>query len=182
MPTDINSHHSAHSQQQQTPFVFQIVGYKNSGKTTLLSQLTRQLKQAGYSVGTAKHDAHEFTMDTPGTDTWQHQEAGADITAISSASRSAIISNRTEPLTALISYMQHVDFVLVEGFKQEYHPKLVLLRNPSDETLLQLSNIVMIASWDSFDIPIHHASPTFGVSDTDAIYNHLLTLHPFPPK
>ncbi|SEO90390.1 molybdopterin-guanine dinucleotide biosynthesis protein B [Paenibacillus sp. OV219] len=182
MSSDQNSYHSVPAQSQQAPFVFQIVGYKNSGKTTLLSQLTRKLKQAGFTVGTAKHDAHEFTMDTPGTDTWQHQEAGADITAISSASRSAIISNRTESLSALLTHMQHVDFVLVEGFKQEHYPKLMLLRNPKDEPLLQLSNIVMIASWDTFDIPLHHASPTFGISDFDAIYNHLLTLHPFPPK
>lgn len=177
MSTEHASHHSTSAQNQPKPFVLQIVGYKNSGKTTLLSLLTRKLKQAGFTVGTAKHDAHEFTMDAPGTDTWQHQEAGADITAISSASRSAIISNRTEPLSALLAHMQHVDIVLVEGFKQEHCPKLVLLRNPADVPLLNLTNIAMLAAWDSYG-PLSTDIPTFAINDTAAIYNHLLTLLP----
>ncbi|REE87510.1 molybdopterin-guanine dinucleotide biosynthesis protein B [Paenibacillus taihuensis] len=171
----MSTDHYTSPSQQQKPFVLQIVGYKNSGKTTLLSLLTRKLKQAGFTVGTAKHDAHEFTMDTPGTDTWQHQEACADITAISSASRSAIISNRTEPLSALLAHMQHVDIVLVEGFKQEPYPKLVLLHNPEDEPLLQLPNIAMLATWPSFPAPVQQATPTFAINDTDAIYNGILT-------
>ncbi|MDF2834525.1 MAG: molybdopterin-guanine dinucleotide biosynthesis protein B-like protein, partial [Paenibacillus sp.] len=59
------------------PAVIQVVGYKNTGKTTIVCQLTSLLKEAGYKVGTIKHDAHEFRMDHPGTDTWKHQQSGA---------------------------------------------------------------------------------------------------------
>ncbi|WP_165822308.1 molybdopterin-guanine dinucleotide biosynthesis protein B [Paenibacillus montanisoli] len=162
-----------------TPFVLQIVGYKNSGKTTMLTALTKRLKQAGYAVGTAKHDAHDFTMDTPGTDTWKHQEAGADITAISSASRSAVISARPEPLAALLAHMRHVDIVLVEGFKQEPYPKLILLRSPEDQPLLALKNAVMTAAWpNAFAEPPLPAAPHFDLNDLDGIYNHLRSLLP----
>ncbi|WP_240548351.1 molybdopterin-guanine dinucleotide biosynthesis protein B [Paenibacillus lignilyticus] len=165
----------AESLRRSTPFVLQIVGYKNSGKTTMVTLLTKLLKQAGYTVGTAKHDAHDFTMDTPGTDTWRHQEAGADITAISSSARTAIISARAEPLSALLTHMQHVDIVLVEGFKQEHYPKLILLRSPEDESLLTLTNPIMTAVWPQANPRLLPHVPHFDINDIPAIYNHLLT-------
>ncbi|WP_308636041.1 molybdopterin-guanine dinucleotide biosynthesis protein B [Paenibacillus silvisoli] len=160
-----------------SPLILQIVGYKNSGKTTMLAALTKRLKQAGYTVGTAKHDAHDFTMDTPGTDTWKHQEAGADITAISSASRSAIISKRPEPLSDLLAHMRHVDIVLVEGFKQERYPKLILLRSPEDFPLLELTNAIMTAAWPNADAEPHLLpAARFEINDIEGIYSHLLKL------
>ena len=62
--------------------IIQVVGYKNSGKTTLVSELVRTLTSEGYRVGTLKHDAHDFEPDIPGKDTWQHRKAGAQVTAI----------------------------------------------------------------------------------------------------
>ncbi|MFC0396282.1 molybdopterin-guanine dinucleotide biosynthesis protein B [Paenibacillus mendelii] len=118
------------------PYILQIVGYKNRGKTTLIVHLTKRLKAAGFSVGTVKHDAHDFTMDTPETDTWKHQEAGADITAISSSTRSAMIRNHPQPLNDLLGYMNDVDIILVEGFKHERYPKLVLIRSEDDTSML----------------------------------------------
>ncbi|QYR20710.1 molybdopterin-guanine dinucleotide biosynthesis protein B [Paenibacillus sp. sptzw28] len=118
-------------------FVLQVVGYKNSGKTTLITSLIQRFKRAGYTVGTVKHDAHDFTMDTPGTDTWKHQAAGADITAISSSNRSAILRSRPESLHSLLEQMGNADIVLVEGFKQEAYPKLILIREPADIKLLR---------------------------------------------
>ncbi|MBB3114708.1 molybdopterin-guanine dinucleotide biosynthesis protein B [Paenibacillus phyllosphaerae] len=118
------------------PYVLQIVGYKNSGKTTLVQSLIRRLKTQDLTVGTVKHDAHDFTMDTPGTDTWKHQEAGADVTAISSASRSAVLYNQAASLDTLLTRMTDIDLVLVEGFKQAHYPKFVLLRDEGDLKLL----------------------------------------------
>ncbi|SDW48960.1 molybdopterin-guanine dinucleotide biosynthesis protein B [Paenibacillus sp. CF384] len=161
---------------RSVPFVLQVVGYKNSGKTTMITALTKLFKQAGCTVGTAKHDAHDFTMDTPGTDTWRHQESGADITAISSSSRSAVISARPEPLSALLTHMQHVDIVLVEGFKQEHYPKLILLRSPEDESLLSLTNPIMTAVWPQAKALSLPSIPHYDINDIPAIYNHLLTL------
>ena len=130
-----------HQPSDPLPLVLQIVGYKNSGKTTLIAKLIHRLKQTNCIVGTIKHDAHEFDLDTPGTDTWRHQEAGADITAISSATRSAVISRGPEPLSVLLAHMRHADVVLVEGFKQADYPKLILLRKPEDAELLSLANL-----------------------------------------
>ncbi|MFC5652745.1 molybdopterin-guanine dinucleotide biosynthesis protein B [Paenibacillus solisilvae] len=130
------------------PVILQIVGYKNSGKTTLITELIRHLKQANITIGTVKHDAHQFQMDYPGTDTWKHQEAGADVTAISSSTRSAILRSSPQPLSALIEQMKEVTIVLVEGFKQEPYPKLVLLRTSEDFELLHtVSNPIAAILW-----------------------------------
>ena len=62
---------------KNTPFIFAISGYKNSGKTTLITKLIPELKQRGYRVAVIKHDGHDFEADVPGTDSYRHQKAGA---------------------------------------------------------------------------------------------------------
>lgn len=130
------------------PIIFQIIGYKNTGKTTLVCRLTSLLKEAGYKVGTIKHDAHEFRMDHPGTDTWKHQQSGADMTAISSPAGTALLSRQSSTLGQLIQLMADADYVLVEGFKQEDYPKILLIKNEEDWELAQsVSRLAAIVLW-----------------------------------
>jgi molybdopterin-guanine dinucleotide biosynthesis protein B len=151
--------------------IFQVVGYKNTGKTTMVCRLTELYKNAGCTVGTIKRDAHNFQLDTPGTDTWKHQAAGADFTAITSSQRTAIFKQQPEPLHQLISHMQQADVLIIEGFKTADYPKLVLIKTESDlELLAQCTNVMAIAAWPDMlaaassvqtDIPVfnvnHHA-------------------------
>jgi len=129
--------------------IMQIIGYKNSGKTTLTSQLVSRFKHDGFRVGTIKHDAHDsFSLDQPGTDTWKHSEAGADRTAISSAERSAVLWSAPASLNALLGHMSGMDIVLIEGYKRENHPKLALIRDPHDATLLHhLTSLIAVIAW-----------------------------------
>ncbi|MGE7056517.1 molybdopterin-guanine dinucleotide biosynthesis protein B, partial [Paenibacillus glucanolyticus] len=43
--------------------IVQLCGYKNSGKTTLITALIPQLKQHGIRTAVIKHDAHGFDME-----------------------------------------------------------------------------------------------------------------------
>lgn len=130
------------------PLIVQIVGYKNTGKTTLVCRLTERYKQAGYKVGTIKRDAHDFQIDTPGTDTWKHQEAGADITAITSSERTAVMMRHNVPLDQLIAQMSEVDVILIEGFKEAAYPKIIMVRSAQDLELLHtLQNPLAAAVW-----------------------------------
>lgn len=124
--------------------VVQVCGYKNSGKTTLLASLIPMLKAQGLRVAIIKHDAHQFEMDRPGTDTDQFREAGADAIAITSPSRTAILLEEETALETLIEGFRDTDLVLVEGFKHEFYPKLVLLRNEEDTGLLHLQGLIGI--------------------------------------
>jgi len=126
--------------------VFQIVGYKNSGKTTLICKLIEQLKYKGIRVGVIKHDAHDFELDPSETDTWKQRKAGADVVANTSASRTAIIKEYPSGLSELIDQLQEVDLILVEGFKFEGYAKLVMIRDESDWELIDMLDNVKIAA------------------------------------
>lgn len=116
--------------------IWQITGYKNSGKTTLITALIPLLKAKGCKTAVIKHDIHGFQLDHPGTDTHSFHEAGADAVAITSPYRSAVIVEEGETLQQIVDRLQHYDVVLVEGFKQALYPKLLLLRNHEDGELL----------------------------------------------
>ncbi|WP_337102731.1 molybdopterin-guanine dinucleotide biosynthesis protein B [Paenibacillus sp. YIM B09110] len=163
--------------------IIQIVGYKNTGKTTMVCRLTELFKQAGYVVGTIKHDAHHFQMDTPGTDTWKHQQAGADITAITSPEGTAILKSHSEPLEQLIAQMPEAGVILIEGFKLASYPKLVLLRTLEDLPLLELTSIIGIAAWPeaaaSIDGNRLHA-PLFDINHNELLFQFILQKYKFP--
>ncbi|MEK3947026.1 molybdopterin-guanine dinucleotide biosynthesis protein B [Paenibacillus sp. FSL H7-0703] len=131
------------------PFVCQIVGFKNTGKTTFLGGLIRYVQKSGLRVAVIKHDGHEFEMDHEGTDTYKHRQAGAEGVAIVSAGRTAILEEHSQPVTSLIRHFQAYDCVLLEGFKQEDYPKLVMVREQSDAQLTdKLTNVQGIAVWE----------------------------------
>ncbi|MCD9023156.1 molybdopterin-guanine dinucleotide biosynthesis protein B [Cohnella silvisoli] len=127
--------------------IIQVVGYKNAGKTTLACELVRQLTSLGLRVGTLKHDAHDFEPDIAGKDTWQHRQAGAQVTAITSPSRTAWVQEEPTSLDDLVARMAKLslDYLIIEGFKSAAYPKIVLLRSEQDEDLLTLPNIIAAA-------------------------------------
>jgi molybdopterin-guanine dinucleotide biosynthesis protein B len=129
------------------PPIIQIIGYKNSGKTTLVCKLVAELRARGYRVGTVKHDAHEFDIDHEGRDTRQHYEAGAEAVAITSPQRSALIRRSPAALEELAAMMPDVDVVLAEGFKEAPHPKIVLLRSETDRELAERASGVFAVGW-----------------------------------
>lgn len=147
-----------------------IVGYKNSGKTTLVTRLISRLKELGYRVGTCKHDgAHELRIDEQGTDSAKHRAAGADVTLV--ASRTQALWQQVyeeEPalsqwLTQLSDPALALDLILVEGWKGSTLPKIVLAPFPN---LDNLSNVLAYAV-DSRRVPIAEAGT--GVYDREDI-------------
>ena len=68
--------------------------YSGTGKTTLITQIVRELKAQGYRVCVIKHDAHQFEIDREGKDSWRFAQAGADMTILSSPAKTAMIEQR----------------------------------------------------------------------------------------
>jgi molybdopterin-guanine dinucleotide biosynthesis adapter protein len=128
--------------------VFQIVGYKNSGKTTVMCHLIRTLHAAGYKVATLKHHAHvdvdSFSGLDKGTDTGKHWTSGAIGTVLAGPESAKMNFLLAPPIEAYIAFYQHlkIDCLLIEGFKRAPYPKAVLLRSEEDvKTLNNLENI-----------------------------------------
>jgi molybdopterin-guanine dinucleotide biosynthesis adapter protein len=157
------------------PMVMQLVGYSNSGKTTLLTKLIPLLEQAGLRVGVIKHDGgHDFEIDQAGKDTWRYREAGATLVAITSQTKTAIIEQRPLPLPSLVERMgaAGADLVLVEGFKREDYPKLLLIRKPEDQELVTtLTKVMGIVCWQD---ERYAELPHFSIDDAGAIAHFLL--------
>ncbi|MDP4098670.1 molybdopterin-guanine dinucleotide biosynthesis protein B [Paenibacillus sp. P96] len=118
------------------PFIGQIVGYKNTGKTTFMGSILTTLKARGYRVAVIKHDAHGFEMDHHDTDTYKHREAGAEGVAIVSPGRTAVLEERTAGLDELLGRFDSYDCILLEGFKEAPYPKLVMIKEAGDAELL----------------------------------------------
>ena len=63
--------------------IFGITGWHNSGKTTLVKNLIPVLEKRGLTVSTVKHAHHNFEVDKPGKDSYEHRLAGAQEVIIS---------------------------------------------------------------------------------------------------
>ncbi|MBK18732.1 MAG: molybdopterin-guanine dinucleotide biosynthesis protein B [Rhodospirillaceae bacterium] len=150
---------------------FGFAGWSGSGKTRLIVRLLPELTGRGYSVSTIKHAHHNFDIDKPGKDSFEHRQAGAAEVMIASEKRWALMHEHRgapEPdATALLAEMTPVDLVLVEGFKAHAHPKLEVYRADIDKPLLhpEDSYIVAIAS----DKDIETELPCFNIENVPAI-------------
>ena len=67
-----------------------IVGWKNSGKTTLVEALVREMTARGLRISTVKHAHHAFEIDVPGKDSYRHLEAGAHEVIVASYENEAL--------------------------------------------------------------------------------------------
>ncbi len=107
-----------------------IVGYKKSGKTTLIIKLSQELSAMGYRVGVLKHVSS--TIDLPDNDTSKLRAHAAFVSAISSKESEIILKGRKR-IEDILPYF-NCDIVLVEGFKKEKtFPKIVCIRNKEEE-------------------------------------------------
>lgn len=135
------------------PPVFGITGWKNSGKTTLVTRVIAALVARGYRVSSVKHAHHAFDIDQPGRDSFRHREAGASEVLIVSGHRWALMHEaRGEPepdLAEMLPRLSPCDIVIVEGYKREAHPKLEVRRRegrkaeplaPSDPSIVAIAS------------------------------------------
>ncbi|MEL7567778.1 MAG: molybdopterin-guanine dinucleotide biosynthesis protein B [Dehalobacterium sp.] len=149
--------------------VISFVGKSDSGKTTLLEKVIRELKNRGIRLAIIKHDAHQFEIDHPGKDTWRHGQAGADIVAISSPSKVAMIEKRETELSLdeVIARISNVDIIITEGYKRESKPKIEVFRSAAHQELLcQPDELIAVASdvaWD-IGVPCYHIDDVTGVA------------------
>jgi len=136
--------------------IFGIVGWKNSGKTTLVAGLVTKLKSRGYSVSTVKHAHHAFDLDQPGRDSYKHRAAGAQEVLISSGNRWALMHELQDEeefqLDVLLTKMTPVDLVLVEGFKKEPHAKIECHRATSELPLIAAQDKTIVALATDADV------------------------------
>ncbi|MFB4169748.1 molybdopterin-guanine dinucleotide biosynthesis protein B [Virgibacillus sp. JSM 102003] len=132
--------------------ICQIVGYKNSGKTTVMNNLIRYFSSSDMKVGTLKHHGHGGEPDVvEDTDSTTHIEAGSLVSGVQGENITQLTFNVKVELDKLVQLFSNfpIDLLLVEGYKNASYPKVVLVKNEQDFSLLSdLSNIIAIGTWD----------------------------------
>ncbi|MBF0401404.1 MAG: molybdopterin-guanine dinucleotide biosynthesis protein B [Magnetococcales bacterium] len=159
-----------------TPAPIPVLGFSapsGTGKTTLMVKVIQQLHRTGLRVAAIKHGHHPTDPDLPGKDTYRFRQAGAATVLFASRERWFMIQElgkeHSEPtLEEQVRYLRGHDLILVEGYKNEDHPKIVVHRLASGTAPLheQLSNVIAIVTDDPQCLT---DLPTFALEDTAAL-------------
>ena len=147
--------------------ILSIVGRSNSGKTTLLEKLIRELTRRGRRVGTIKHHFHgPVEVDVPGKDSWRHKQAGARAVAVSSPETLFAVRDTAGeiPLEVIAhQVLSDVDLILTEGFKSGPMPKIEVSRAAQNAPLLCGTEDQLVAVVSDRDLPL--PVPRFGLEE-----------------
>ncbi|MEQ1578355.1 MAG: molybdenum cofactor guanylyltransferase MobA [Hyphomicrobium sp.] len=127
--------------------VIGIAGWKNSGKTTLVTRLIQELSLRGRQISTIKFSHHQVTIGTEVIeservrDTSRHAAAGARQVAFAGSSRWGIVeggeasetwhlcsADRDTVLAAIVAAMAPADLIVLEGYKGAPIPKIEVRR------------------------------------------------------
>lgn len=131
----------------------QVIGKKKSGKTTTMLSFIEAACQAKLQVATFKHTHHTVSMDVEGTDTARFAKAGAKQVGMQNDlgffwHETRNFEEKVPLEKEIANYVKaETDLILVEGFKWETYPKLLLLR-PEDQVtdFESISKIRYVAS------------------------------------
>ncbi len=160
--------------------ILAIAAWSGTGKTTLLKALIPALCARGIRPGLIKHTHHNMDVDIPGKDSYELRKAGASQTLVASNNRWALMTETPSAealdLHYLVSRMDHsvLDLVLVEGFKHEAVPKIILFRNNAGHSLSELTldnHVIAVAS----DIQLDLKVPLLDLNDTDSLVSFIET-------
>ncbi len=154
------------------PFIFQMVGYHNSGKTTFINKLLSRLKGEGIKTVTIKHHGHGGKPTVvEETDSAQHISAGATASIVEGGGRLLFQSEQMNwSLQQKLQLMSMInpDLILIEGHKHADYPKLVFIRKEEDLHLLkELSNIEMVLFQEQLEVLDPY--PSFHRDDLEAV-------------
>ncbi len=156
--------------------VYGIIGWKNSGKTSLMERLVAEIARRGFSVSTVKHVHHDVDLDQPSKDTWRHRAAGAKEVVLASAHRFALMAEHrgAEPeLSVLLARLAPVDLVLVEGYKRDAHPKIEVFRKEAGHDLIQPGDRMVRAVATDMALP-GLTVPVLDLNDAGAVADFIL--------
>ncbi len=132
------------------PQIVTFIGWHDSGKTTLATQVVSVLKSRGYQVAVIKSSQKtDVAFDSPGKDTDKHRQAGADSIMFVAPDQMVLMTdNRNLSLTTLADrFFPDVDIVIGEGFKQACHvAKIEVVRDKTQKLRKDVTGVIAVVS------------------------------------
>ncbi|TQQ84109.1 molybdopterin-guanine dinucleotide biosynthesis protein B [Peptacetobacter hominis] len=100
--------------------IISVSGYSNSGKTTLISEIIRELKNRNLKVGLIKHSHHEIETGDEKKDTGRQRKSGAEITCAFTENKASICieKNIVEYFADILNLYKNMDIVIIEGMSK----------------------------------------------------------------
>ena len=148
-----------------------IIGYSNTGKTTLIEKLIPLFAARGLRVAAIKNAHHGFDMDRPGKDSYRYREAGAAQVLIATSQRWALLTEtpqRPATLEELLIELAPCDLVIIEGFKSEGRiPRIEVRRRTNTEPPIFPHDLNVIAV--ATDQPLDTELPQLDLDDATKI-------------
>jgi len=109
------------------PAIIGFYGESNTGKTTLLADLIKQLKSESYNVATVKITDKNISIDKEGKDTWKHAEAGSRLVVFKTPIETDYIVKQSQTEKEIVDQIEQIgtyDIILIEGSKEKEIPKI----------------------------------------------------------
>ncbi len=157
---------------------FSVIGYHNSGKTSLLTRMIPLIIERGYSVSTIKHATH---LDIDRIESLKDSEAlfsaGSEKT-VALGNDFAVIYSRSESIRSVLSQITS-DVVIVEGFKDKPFPNILRAKDAFDAGRL-LNELTIACVLDEPSDRELSGVPVFSPEEIDKITDLALG-RSFPP-
>ena len=115
------------------------IGRHNSGKTTLIVAVIRELVRRGVDVGSVKHHSHRgFDIDVRGKDSWRHRHAGASEVAIAAPDQFALVRSIDGEMAVedVVRMLRPHQVVVVEGYRTSAVPAIEVMRAANERDRL----------------------------------------------
>jgi molybdopterin-guanine dinucleotide biosynthesis protein B len=153
------------------PPLITVTGRANTGKTTLVEKLVRELTRRGHCIASIKDSQKYPTFDKAGKDSARHVAAGSIATAIKTGQELVIIKpvNEEVSLNEIARALGgEPDLVIAEGFKYANVPKIEVHRKGM-ELLGDVDGLVAYATEEELDTDITQ----FNINDYESIADFL---------
>jgi molybdopterin-guanine dinucleotide biosynthesis protein B len=155
-----------------------VVGYKKSGKTTLVEQIIPLLISKGYRFGIIKYTG-EGPEEAEGKDTAKFRAAGAEMVGLCGEDHFSLFKAGGHPALPLdrlaAFFFPDADLILTEGYKSAGKPAIEVVRSASEfDQIGDSGQVVAIAS----DVPLQASILVLDLNDVmkmaDFIENRFL--------
>jgi molybdopterin-guanine dinucleotide biosynthesis protein B len=145
------------------------VGWKDTGKTTVVEGLVRLLAAKGYTVGTLKHTHGQVSLQPEATDSMKHLRAGAALTVTAGEDLTVTVDRGCYGLDqAIARYLWACDYIVVEGFKDADIPKIAVTAD-GEAIPAEVGNVVAVVYRGQHP----EGYSTFTFDEIDRLVDHL---------
>ena len=111
------------------PAIIGLYGKSNSGKTTLIKKIIKELSKEGFNIATIKITDKNIKMDSKEKDTYIYNDAGSKIVVFSSQIETDFLHFKKLKTSEIVNYLKNFgkyDIIIIEGANEKDIPKIRL--------------------------------------------------------